>query len=394
MADITDTSRLDYTRESTKPNGKATAGGGLVGREDPLAKVLEWDWGTAYEMLFSLHTILRPKEHGIPAPWAAGVRKRLSPQSQSDLKLFFSMPFGYLAYSPMHLILGMNKPKNVKRFLDLVSGIPDDEFSNRVHLPIVGDESLKRLMDKAAEGKRMSEVDVEEYRRIVAMSAGRSAPSATEIRRLFSEMGDSAGTKQRWLSLLREYQAVYFAEEEKRVGPVLEKMVADAQKLAKKTTVPDLIERLSNGFTLSQDFDLQRLVLIPSVWAHPFVIRFEPADREYFVAWGAHPPGYRLVPGESVPDDALLVLRALGDPTRLRLLRLLSAEPRSPQSLAIELKLSLPTVSHHMRELRIAGLIRIEVAGKGRESKYTVRWPSARRAFEQLEEFVLRSGEE
>jgi hypothetical protein len=44
-----------------------------------------------------------------------------------------------------------------------------------------------------------------------------------------------------------------------------------------------------------------------------------------------------------------------------------------------------------MRELRVAGLVRVELAGKGRESKYTVRWPSAQRAFEQLEEFVLGS---
>lgn len=393
MADITDTSHLVYAEETEHANGKPSAKGKPIGSDDPLAKVLKWDWGTAYEVLFSLHTILRPKEHGIPPPWAAGVRKRLSPQSQADLKLFFSMPFGYLAYSPMHIVMGMDRPKTVKRFLDLIEHIPDNQFSHRAHLPIVGDESLERLMDKAAEGKRMTDVDVEEYRRILARSAGRTAPSPAEIRKLFGEMGDSAGTKRRWLSLLREYHSVYFAEEEQRVGPVLEKMVTDAQKLAKKTTVSDLIERLSNGFTLSQDFDLQRLVLIPSVWLHPFVVRFEPADREFFVAWGAHPSGYRLVPGESVPDDALLVLRAMGDPTRLRLLRLLSVEPRSPQSLAIELKLSLPTVSHHMRELRVAGLVRIEIAGKGRESKYTVRWPSARRAFEQLEEFVLRSGD-
>ena len=86
--------------------------------------------------------------------------------------------------------------------------------------------------------------------------------------------------------------------------------------------VPDLIERLSNGFTISPDIDLKRLVLVPSVWLHPFVLRFELVDRDLFVAWGAHPAGYRLVPGETVPDDALLVLRALGDPTRLRLLRL------------------------------------------------------------------------
>ena len=88
------------------------------------------------------------------------------------------------------------------------------------------------------------------------------------------------------------------------------------------------------------------------------------------------------------------MLRALGDPTRLRLLRLIAAEPRSLQSLAAEVKLSLPTVSHHIRELRGAGLIRHEVGGRGRESKYTIRWPSALRAFEQLEEFILPDGPE
>jgi DNA-binding transcriptional ArsR family regulator len=355
---------------------------------DPLAQVLEWDWGTAYEMLNSLHTILRPKEHGVPAPWAAGVRKKLSSQSQVDLKLFFSQPFGYLGYTPMHLVHSLDKPKDVRRFLDLLESIPDEDFSHRIHLPM-GDDALRDFADKAASGGRITDAEVEEYRRAVAKASGRSIPNTADIRRFLAEMADSPNTKRRYLSLLREYQAVFFAEEERRVRPVLEKMLADAQKLSKKTNVPDLIERLSNGFTISPDIDLKQLVLVPSVWLHPFVLRFELADQNLFVAWGAHPVGYRLVPGETVPDDALLVLRALSDPTRLRLLRLLSAEPRSPQSLASELKLSLPTVSHHMRELRVAGLVRIELAGKGRENKYTVRWPSAQRAFEQLEEFVL-----
>jgi len=355
---------------------------------DPLAKVLEWDWGTAYEFLNSLHTILRPKDHGVPAPWAAGVRKRLSQQGQLDLKLFFSLPFGYLGYTPMHLIYGMDGPKDVRRFLSLLESIPENDFLRRIHMPL-DDAGLSHITAKAASGKPSSDVEIDEYRRLVAQTSGRNVPSAAEIRRILSDMSDPASTKKRYLSLLNEYQTVFFAEEEKRVQPVLEKMLADAKKLSKKTNVPDLIERLSNGFTISSDIDLKKLVLVPSIWLHPFVLRLELADGELFVCWGAHSPGYRLVPGESVPDDALLVLRALGDPTRLRLLRLLSAEPRSPQSLAIELKLSLPTVSHHMRELRVAGLVRIELAGKGRESKYTVRWPSAQRAFQQLEDFVL-----
>jgi DNA-binding transcriptional ArsR family regulator len=382
-------------RTETTANGRNTTrqAAATAPADDPLAGVLEWDYGTASEIIYSLHTILRPKEHGVPAPWAAGVRKRLSPQSQSDLKTFFSPPFGYLAYSPLHLVYEMDQPKTVARFLDLIEAIPDDDFSRRVHLPMVSDESFERLVNKGVNRKVISDSDVEEYRRLIAQG-GRVPPTAAEVRRFFSDAADPANTRKRWLALLREYQAVFFSEEEKRARPALEKMVEQGQKLSRTMPVPDLIEKLSNGVTISRDLDLKRLVLVPSIWLHPFSMRFELADQELFFTWGAHPSGYRLVPGETVPDEALLVLRALGDPTRLRLLRLLAAEPRTPQSLAIELKLSLPTVSHHIRELRIAGLIRLEIAGKGRESRYTVRWPSAERAFKQLEEFVLAGREE
>ncbi|HET9494919.1 MAG TPA: helix-turn-helix transcriptional regulator [Chloroflexia bacterium] len=382
------------TRTETTANGRDSSKESAAGvAADPLKQALEWDYGTAYEAIYSLHTILRPKEHGVPAPWAAGVRKRLSGPAQADLKALFSPPFGYLAYSPLHLVLEMDQPKTVERFLDRVQAIPDDEFTQRAHLPLVGNDNLERLINKGVNRKPVSDTDVEEYRHLI-VQGGRVPPTAAEVRRFFSDVADPANTKKRWLALLREYQAVFFSEEEKRARPVLEKMLEQGQKLSRSMSVPDLIEKLSNGVTISPELDLKRLVLVPSIWLHPFSMRFEPADRELFFTWGAHPPGYRLVPGESVPDDALLVLRALGDPTRLRLLRLLATEPRSPQSLAIELKLSLPTVSHHIRELRVAGLIRLEIAGKGRESRYTVRWPSAERAFKQLEEFVTAGREE
>ena len=111
-----------------------------------------------------------------------------------------------------------------------------------------------------------------------------------------------------------------------------------------------------------------------------------------------------MKPTELSPEAAELIarrFRALADPTRLRLLRLLASEPRSPQALARELKLSLPTVSHHMRELRLAGLVRLEAhvgdkpdkGEKGRDNTYTVRWQSAERAFGELGQFVRVDGE-
>ena len=102
------TGRPGTERDTAEAPGVADVADVADVATDPLARALEWDYGTAYEIIYSLHTILRPKEHGVPAPWAAGVRKRLSPQSQADLKALFSPPFGYLAYSPLHLVLEMD----------------------------------------------------------------------------------------------------------------------------------------------------------------------------------------------------------------------------------------------------------------------------------------------
>ena len=357
---------------------------------DRLSEALDWDWGTSYDLVLSLRSLFHPKEYGLPAPWAAGVRKRLSSQSQRDLKDFFSPPFGFLAYMPIQHILELKGPKDGKHFLAYMEAIPEQEFSRHIYRPISLDEDLDRIATKGLAGESVSDAEVEEYRRGIGRSRLASTPSAAEVRRLFSEMKNPALTKQRWIRAVREYYEAFFAEEEKRLAPNLERMVEQAQEMAETTTVPELIERLSNGFTISKDMDLTRLVLVPSIWLHPFVVPIELSDDELCIVWGAHPPGFKLVPGESVPTDAMLVLRAMNDPTRLRLLRLIAMEPRSLMSLSQEVKLSLPTVSHHIRELRAAGLIRLEVAGKGRENNYTVRWQSAQGAFEELERFVMR----
>jgi DNA-binding transcriptional ArsR family regulator len=359
-----------------------------IDQQDRLRSLLEWDLGTAYDLLMSANTLMNPREHGIPAPWAAGVRKRLSTARQHDFKEFYGSPYSYSTYTPIHLVLEMDAPKDARRFLDFVEAIPADEFSRRMLMPLISDEKIEGITRRALQGERIKEREIDIYRR-GPVRLGRSPGSAVEVRRLFSQMADPEGTRERWLGVMREYYTVFFAEEEKREKPALERMLSEAQKLSKETTISDMLERVSHGFSLSEDIDLSRLILAPTIWMHPFTMRLEVAEQELLVLWGALPSGYKLVPGEQVPDGAMLVLRALGDPTRLRLLRLIAAEPRSLQSLAQEVKLSLPTVSHHIRELRGAGLIRLEEAGRGRESKYTVRWPSAQQAFRELEAFVV-----
>jgi DNA-binding transcriptional ArsR family regulator len=65
-------------------------------------------------------------------------------------------------------------------------------------------------------------------------------------------------------------------------------------------------------------------------------------------------------------------LKALADPTRLKILRYLSEEPLAPAELARRLRLRPPTVIHHLEALRLAGLVRLNLEIPG-ERKYAAR---------------------
>jgi biotin operon repressor len=60
-----------------------------------------------------------------------------------------------------------------------------------------------------------------------------------------------------------------------------------------------------------------------------------------------------------MPNERLVeIFKCLADPTRLRIIGLIVEEPRCGQELASELRLAPATVSHHLRRLQQAGLLR------------------------------------
>jgi DNA-binding transcriptional ArsR family regulator len=62
--------------------------------------------------------------------------------------------------------------------------------------------------------------------------------------------------------------------------------------------------------------------------------------------------------------EAVRVFRALGDPTRYRIVRLLAARQEvACQELAKRFRLSAPALSHHFRVLKECGLLRVRKDG-------------------------------
>ena len=132
--------------------------------------------------------------------------------------------------------------------------------------------------------------------------------------------------------------------------------------------LPDLFEELSQGLRFTELPEIDELILAPSFWVTPLMYFGHLGSSKAVWLFGARASDQSLVPGETVPDALLRALKALSDPTRLKILHYLSQEPLSPAELSRRLRLRAPTVTHHLQTLRLAGLVQVTL-GKGKEKK-------------------------
>jgi DNA-binding transcriptional ArsR family regulator len=195
-----------------------------------------------------------------------------------------------------------------------------------------------------------------------------------------------------FLSALQSYYQAFFEEEEKRVLPVLKAGLERAQSLASKMTIEELFVELSQGIQLGEEFRAKKLIIGPAFWTTPLIF-FERLDKDTMLfMFGARPAEMSAIPGESLPDGLVRSLKALADPTRLKILFYLSHESLTPSELARKLHLRAPTVTHHLSELRLASLVELNL--KQDEKRYAIRMQALESTFGNLKSFLNSSSSE
>jgi DNA-binding transcriptional ArsR family regulator len=123
------------------------------------------------------------------------------------------------------------------------------------------------------------------------------------------------------------------------------------------------------------------LLLVPSAFVWPHVrVNCDPPWPPAVVY--AAPFVIREEASEPVPPELLRTVRAVGDETRLRILRLVAERPRSTEELAPLLRLSEPALSRQLRLLAEAGLVAASRSG------YYVLYAADREALERLPELL------
>ncbi len=352
-----------------------------------MPKIL-WDLGTAYDLFISIEVLHNPAEYDLPGAWTAGMRARLGVADRKVLEqsvLLFHFPYPWIYTLP--------KPKDTITAIWSLSQTPPAE-----RLPLLAasplaeiDQAADILKNVAARGSwRERERETVRAAYLQHHKAKKARPpSQAEMTSILNAWAHAAEFGEHYLEALNNYQSAFFAEEEKRIRPALEQALAQAQALSKKLSFTDLLEELSQGLRVTDSFKTPELVLAPSFWTTPLVYMGKLSARRDIWIFGARPRDESLVPGEAVSDSMVRALKALSDPTRLRILQYLAEGSVSPAELAKRLRLRTPTVLHHLQILRLAGLVQINLA-EGKDKTYAARPEAVAATFDSLKTFLQK----
>lgn len=331
------------------------------------AERLAFSYSPALEAVLSLHVIVEPKHHPVQHPWVRAMRS-LAPGLKREIGVF---AFAYRSYLPEFLfpaptgeLLGFHD--ELERI-----GQTDPELARlEFALPLMGRNA----------GRDPAALNGTRIRAAIRRRAAREGEDVAALVDLCLE--DPPAALERFAGLLSGYWEAAFAREWGRIEPQLADSVSEAGLQIEEWGVYALLARLgpevrsdlrAGRFWLDRpphDHDVDigpggSLVLVPSCYAWPHV------RVNCDTPW----PLGLVFPASSVvresrpripPEQLVSVLRALGEDTRLRVLRLIAERPRSTQELAPLLGISEAALSKHLRVLAAAGLV------QGRREGYYV----------------------
>lgn len=172
----------------------------------------------------------------------------------------------------------------------------------------------------------------------------------------------------RLIAIVEQWYEQVFCAQESRLLPILDRDAEATRLLASTLSVERLIETVTNGWDYVPEPGIRHVLLIPSVVVRPIVDAFDHHEVKII----CYPVADENMTAEGdLPSPRLLrLLKALGDETRLRILKRLSTGQYTLQQLATHFNVGKPLMHHHLIVLRVAGLIQLR---GGMKKVYSLR---------------------
>src|SRR5207253_5733210 len=314
------------------------------------------EWGTGYEALLALSMFTgdeRQDSYDVGKAWFVKARAASSPQLVKALRALLGTdgPRWFLMLGMVHEAGGA---RDVARLLSHLRGSRPDEVLTALiggRLPALRTREGRTLVKSALAG---------DSKAVLAVAERSHAGNPALIRRLIQR--GATEVKTLTLEVIDRFDHDLFVPMVDNAA-ALEADVKNKAKVARPMSAHQLVDFATGGISYEGEAGIDRVLLVPSIVTRPW-ITISDWDSTKIICYRAGRPANAA--GE--PNrDTVLVYRALGDETRLRLLRELAAGDRRLAELAQALGLSKSTLHGHLAVLRTAGLIRLSL---GADKKY------------------------
>lgn len=350
--------------------------------QDLSVRVVRSHATSCYDVLVSLRAMFNPRTYEATRGWAATAKRRLSSETRELGAFFFSGRETSLGYGLTPLVAELQDGAKPDA---LLTRIRDVDATQLAMLMLDTGE----LSDRAHDAFHAALITGYDKTDVSTALEGASPNWARTCRRVLQEPGRA---KEDLIVLLEEYVEVVFSEELDHVAAAVQRGAERVSDLLSVLPPGAAIEQLTGGYTIDAELDLDEIVLAPSAFIHPYVAtRMDERTRRAIVVFGVHSDRLGRFEPMPIDDDLQAAVKALGDPARLRLLRLVAAGAQTSGELQEHIGLASATVHHHLHQLRAAGFIRQERTKAG--MRYTVRRDSARDLLDRLNDLVLGTGD-
>lgn len=341
---------------------------------------IHWDIGTAYDLFISLRILHDPEQYGVRASWAAGVRSRIPAECREILS-----QAALLRLVPLTFVNSLNEPKDAAQLMEKLRSIPAGEILETLTIQPGMPEEIKELLLTTTASKRWSQEQTQFFIQRFGMEDNKQTRQI--LTTLYDIWSNRKEFGEKLVPGLQAYIDTFFAEEEHRILPVLQQELSYARMRAGSRPLPAMLEELTLGVRFGDFEHLSDIILAPTFWGSPFMFSERQTESKMIVLFGARPGTMSIIPGEVVPDALLRGMKAMADPTRLRILRYLAQDPQTASELSRVLRLRPPTVTHHLTQLRLAGMVQVILDPSG-ERKYAARYEGFEDTQDLLNRFV------
>lgn len=185
-----------------------------------------------------------------------------------------------------------------------------------------------------------------------------------------------------YINILSEWNEQYFSKLNPSILEHLTMSSKQWEQASRFLPAADLFEQATSGVRLPSDLSAKCIRLIPQYHLSPMNISYY-HDNVYVCL-------YSCDPISQTPDQLPIVLtrltHCLGDDTRMRLLHLISQQPRTFTELVELTGVSKSTVHYHLITLRGAGLVYLNA--DSRNSIYSLRKAGIENLYIQLRSYL------